>query len=229
MIPAISAGSSCLSAACWRMMSSWRSGSAISLTALSTPGATMAATTAAPITTARASHVSRRSSARRRSGARRGRARVVADRVLISLLKLLKYPGQRLLQIFERPGVSDRVRRPGRFLLLGELARRPLVERGVPPRTGPLAPDGLVGHHRQGSVEGRVHPRLEQQRHLDHERSRRRVALGLLLAPGPDALPDPGPQQALEPFAVLARGEGPLGDRGPVRPALGRHFRPPAL
>src|SRR5829696_4995062 len=212
MTPAISAGSRPLSAACCRMMSSWRRGSAISWTALSTRGATIAATTAAETTIATASQVTRRSSARRRCGVRRGRARVVADRVLMSLMQLLKYPGQRPLQLVERPGVCDRVRRSGRFLLLGELARRALVERLVPPRPGPLAPDGLVGHHCNGSVEGRVHPGLEQQRHLDHQRTRRGIARRLLLAPRPQPLADPRPQHPLEPLAVLGGGEGALGD-----------------
>ena len=54
------------------------------------------------------------------------------------------------------------------FSVLGELARLALADQGVAARLGALAADLVGGDDGDGGVEDRLHPALEQQRHLDH-------------------------------------------------------------
>ena len=70
--------------------------------------------------------------------------------------------------------VSHHVGRPRRLFLLRELAARATLEQvraTVPCARGP---HGVVGDHGDGGVEGILHPRLEEQRHLDHREGRLR-------------------------------------------------------
>src|SRR3954466_12855257 len=171
MTPAISDGSTCLSAACWRMMSSWRSGSWISSTAWST-GRTRLST--ATITAARPpTSTSRRlSSWRRRARARAERDRLperaVAGWALISRRQLRKNRRQLLLQFAQAAGVFYSVGGALGLLGLRELAGVALVDRLVAPRGGPPGADGLVRHHGDRGVVGGLEARLEQQRGLPH-------------------------------------------------------------
>src|SRR6201991_1958647 len=184
MTAAISDASTPLSAACWRMMSSWRSGSLISCTAWST-GCTSAstATTTSARPTPRKS--GRRSTARRRARRRdavEGRLdrRAAAGWALMtSGGQLRKNPRQLLLKFAETAGIVHSVGRPRGFLRLRELARRALVQRLVPARAGALGPYRLVGHHGDRGVIARLQPRLEQQRGLHHQRPRGRVLVRL--------------------------------------------------
>src|SRR3954469_24502582 len=182
MTPAISAGSTCLSAACWRMMSSWRSGSWISSTAWST-GRTRLST--ATITAARpATSTSRRlSSWRRRARARAERARLperaVAGWALISGRQLRKNRRQLLLQFAQAAGVFYSVGGPLGLLGLRELARGALVDRLVAARGGPFGPHRLIRHDGDRGVVARLQPGLEQQRRLHHERAGRALAGGV--------------------------------------------------
>src|SRR3954453_16352001 len=233
MTPAISAASTFLSAACWRMMSSWRSGSVISLTAWSA-GLTRLST--ATITSARpAPSVSRR----RRTCMRRARERPLvwaADRddrravapgaLMTSDRQLRKNPRQLLLQFAQSAGVLYSVGRSCRFLTLWELARGALVERRVPARAGPLYPDGLVGDDRDRGVVVALEPRLEQQRGLDDQRTRRlrRLALAPLRHPRSDARP----QQGLEELPLGVVHERAARDRRAIHHAPWRDLVAPA-
>src|SRR4051794_17824353 len=157
MTAAISAGSTCLSAACWRMMSSWRSGSWISSTAWSTgrtrlSTATMTAARPAARTSRRLSSCHRR--ARDRGGWGRFPVRAAAGWALISGRQLRKNLRQLLLEIAQAAGVFYSVGGPLRFLGLRELARVALVHGLVAARRGPLGPDRLVGHHGDRGVIG---------------------------------------------------------------------------
>src|SRR3954447_11487010 len=150
MTAAISAASTRLSAACWRMMSSWRSGSFIPSPAWSTGRTRL---TTATITAARpaASMSRRRHTWRRRARVRRsarpdGR-RAVAGWALISGCQLRKNRRQLLLEFPQGAGVFYSVGRALGLLLLRELARMALVDRLVPAGGRALRPHRLVGHH----------------------------------------------------------------------------------
>ena len=114
------------------------------------------------------------------SAARRPSASACVLCAARSRAQLRKHGRQRLLQLVERAGVlrPRYVARCG-LLLLPELASCPLVDRLVPAGGGALAPDVVVGDDRDRGVEAGVHAGLEQQRHLDDERRRRRLARGL--------------------------------------------------
>ena len=122
-----------------------------------------------------------------------------------------KNAGQRLLQLVERAVVAHREVRTLRLLLLRELAAGALRDRRVPARAGALgrapassATTAIV------CVEGGLHARLEQQRHLDDRRAgRRSIRLG---PPGGHPLAHARPEHALEPGARLVVAEHPLGD-----------------
>src|SRR3954471_23521077 len=230
MTPAISAGSTFLSLACWRMMSSWRSGSVISLTAWSA-GRTRLST--ATITSARpAPSVSRR----RRTCMRRARERpdvrawdrraVAPGALMTSDRQLRKNPRQLLLQFAQSAGVLYSVGRSCRFLTLCELAGGALVERRVPARAGPLCPNGLVGDDRDRGVVVALEPRLEQQRGLDDQRTRRlrRLALAPLRHPRSDARP----QQGLEELPLGVVHERAARDRRAIHHAPWRDLVAPA-
>src|SRR5919205_587849 len=87
MTAAISAGSRPLSRACWRMMSSWRSGSAISRTAWWKPGHASANASAATTAAPSRAPIRRRTVRRRRIGALLGAA------VVAALAFALAWPG----------------------------------------------------------------------------------------------------------------------------------------
>src|SRR5919205_587846 len=87
MTAAISAGSRPLSRACWRMMSSWRSGSAISRTAWWKPGHASANASAATTAAPSRAPIRRRRTVRRRIGALLGAA------VVAALAFALAWPG----------------------------------------------------------------------------------------------------------------------------------------
>src|ERR1700759_96706 len=167
MTAAISEASTPLSAACWRMMSSWRSGSLISCTAWST-GCTSASTATTTSARPTASTSRRRSPARRRRRLReavdgRLERRAAAGWALMgSGRQLRKNPRQLLLKFAETAGIVHSVGCPLGLLGLGELARRALVQRLVAARRGALGPDRLVGHHGDRRVVARLQPRLEQ-------------------------------------------------------------------
>src|SRR3954451_8907435 len=203
MTAAISDASTPFSAACWRMMSSWRSGSWISCTAWST-GCTSArtATTTSASPVARTSR--RRSSARRRARLRdeaegRLERRAVAGWALMaSGGQLRKNPRQLLLKFAEAAGIVHSVGRPLGLLLLGELACRALVQRLVPAAPGPLLPDRLVGRDGDRGVVVGLQPRLKEQRRLHHQRPRRRLLLRFDGPPLGDPLAHLRPDQLLE-------------------------------
>src|SRR5689334_18932477 len=139
MTAAISAASTCLSAACWRMMSSWRSGSLISLTAWSA-GLTRLST--ATITSARPAPSANR---RRRTAAREGRrllallrGAVTGCALMVLRRQLLKNPRQLLLQFAQSAGVLYSVGGPCRFLRLCQLPCGPFVQRFVAAGAGAL-------------------------------------------------------------------------------------------
>src|SRR3954468_5491744 len=139
MTPAISAGSTSFCAACWRMMSSWRSGSLISSTAWSTGWTRLStATMTAVRPTARNSR--RRRRARERGLARPEEVRAVAGWALISGRQLRKNRRQLLLQFPQAAGVFYSVGGALGLLGLRELARGALVDRLVAARGGPLGP-----------------------------------------------------------------------------------------
>src|ERR671927_481253 len=87
MTPATSAGSRSFSRACWRMMSSWRSGSAISRTAWWKPGHASANASAATTAAPSRAPIRRRRTVRRRIGALLGAA------VVAALAFALAWPG----------------------------------------------------------------------------------------------------------------------------------------
>src|SRR4051794_27593742 len=159
MTPAISAGSTFLSLACWRMMSSWRSGSVISLTAWSA-GRTRLST--ATITSARpAPSVSRRRTtcmrrARERPAGRdadrEDRRAVAPGALIVSGTQLRKNPRQLLLEFAQTAGVLYSVGRSCRLFRLWELACGALVERRVPTGARPLGADRLGRHDRDRRV-----------------------------------------------------------------------------
>src|SRR4051812_30756423 len=159
MTPAISAASTFLSAACWRMMSSWRSGSVISLTAWSA-GLTRLST--ATITSARpAPSASRRRSTCRRRGRERpfvgaadrdDRRAVAPGALMTSDTQLRKNPRQLLLEFAQAAGVLYSVRGFCRFFGLCQLPGSALVEGLVAAGARPLGADGLVGHDRDRGV-----------------------------------------------------------------------------
>src|SRR3954471_22129453 len=192
MTAAISAASTRLSAACWRMMSSWRSGSLISSTAWWTGWTRL---TTATITAARpAARRSRRRSLWRRRARVRWAAWAEEVRALAGWAlmgsggQLRKYPRQLLLEIPQRAGVFYSVRRPRGLLILRELARGALVDRLVAAGGRPLGAHGLVGHDGDRGVVAGLQPGLEQQRRLPHERPRRRPGDGLDRPPLGDPL-----------------------------------------
>src|SRR4051812_44951566 len=144
MTAAISDASTSLSAACWRMMSSWRSGSWISRTTWSA-GLTRLKTAAATITKPRVSstrrfHTRARETLRPRAA---GRERVVLADALISRVQLRKNPRQLLLQFAQTAGVLDNVGRSGGFFSLRELPCGAFVQRLVPPGASALGTDGF--------------------------------------------------------------------------------------
>src|SRR6187431_914489 len=139
MTPAIRAASRFLSEACWRITSSWRSGSLTSCTALSAHGATIAAIANAAIATA-ARKPSRRRAPRVRD-ARRGRFAAREGDFLVAVLvpivssaQLLKNVSQLLLQRCQIAVVADDVIGARRLLFLAELARGALVDLPMPAR-----------------------------------------------------------------------------------------------
>src|SRR3954447_18958736 len=141
MTAAISDASTFLSAACWRMMSSWRSGSLISCTALSA-GRTRLST--ATMTTARpAASIRRRRSTRALDGWWRAaeERRAVAGWALISGRHLRKNLRQLLLEFSQSAGVLYSVGRPRGFLLLCQLPGCPFVQGLVPTGAGSLGAD----------------------------------------------------------------------------------------
>ena len=137
MTAAISAGSRPLSRACWRMMSSWRSGSVISRTAWwkqgdaqrdgerrddrgAEHGGDPPAAHGAPA----------RGRRRGRPAGERGLGGAGAHRAF----SCSRTTGQLGSSSRTRPAVCDHVRRPGRLLVLGQLPRGALVDRLVPAR-----------------------------------------------------------------------------------------------
>src|SRR3954447_21136100 len=222
MTAAISAGSTRLSAACWRMMSSWRSGSLISSTAWLT-GCTRLST--ATITAARPVA---RTSRRRRTLRRRARVRGALSEEVRALAgwalmgsggQLRKYPRQLLLEFPQRAGVFYSVGGALGLLGLGELARGALVDGFVPAGGRPLGPHGLVGHHGDRGVVARLQAGLEQQRRLYHERARRRLAGGLAPPPPRAPPPPPWPGHGPPPTRGRRRWRTPRGPRRSGRPA----------
>src|SRR3954447_11814889 len=211
------------------MMSSWRSGSVSSLTAWSA-GCTRLST--ATITSARPAPSASR---RRRTCMRRARERpdgrawdrraVAPGALMTSDAQLRKNPRQLLLQFAQSAGVLYSVGRPGRFLRLWELAGGALVERLVPARPGALRPDGLIGHDRDRRVVVALEPRLEQQRGLHDQRTRRlrRLALAPLRHPRTHA----GPQQRLEEVPVGVVHERAACDRRAIHGPVGRDLVAP--
>src|SRR5215212_736145 len=232
MTPAMSAASRCLALACWRMMSSWRSGRVTSRTAFSPRGRSSSAPTPA----------TRRTPARSASRRRRRTFALTLDLRSPSRLALCRrsressgcrqhpdHGRQVALGFLDRPVVDYGVVGAGRLLVLGQLARHPLVCRLMAPALRAARADLLVGDHRDGGVEGALHAGLEQQRYLDHQGHRRRVAVELFHPPRRDALPHARPEQPLEPGAVLRRRKRPRGQRGPVDLAVARHCGPEPL
>src|SRR5215212_6831034 len=219
MTAAMSAASRCFSLACWRMMSSWRSGRVTSRTAFSPSGRSSSAPT--PATT--------RTPARSASRRRRRTFALTLDLRSPSRLALCRrsressgcrqHPNhgrQVALEVLDRAVVDDGVVGARRLLVLRQLARHPLVDRLVAATCRAPHAHLLVGDHRDGRVEGALHAGLEEQRDLDHQGHRRRVSLELFRPPRRDALPHPRPEQPLEPGAVLRRRKRPRGQRSPV-------------
>ena len=154
MTAAISDASTPFSAACWRMMSSWRRGRVSSWIALSrTPRATSDAGRATD---------GHRDRAERRAGA--GGAAWPS----LHPLSFVDQRGQLALELLDRAVVLDHVRRRGRPSPPGRAgaprARRP----GRAARLGALAAHLVGGDDRDVVSKTPVHAGLEQQRHLDH-------------------------------------------------------------
>ena len=231
----MSAGSRPLSLACWRMMSSWRSGRVISRTAWWNCGhtRTIAIATSSAAPTASGEPAAQHGAP---AGGRPacGRARAAAGGGMgmgahrERGVQLLKDRGQRKLQLLDSSAVCDHVRRPGRFLLLRKLARGPLVDRVVAARGGALGAHVLVGDDRDGGVVGAFQAGLEEQRRLHDGGARRRVLVVERGAPPRDARAHQRPQQALEPRALVGGREGLARDGGAVDDAARRHLGAPA-
>src|ERR1700754_1629277 len=164
MTAAIRDASTCLSAACWRMMSSWRSGSLISLTAWSA-GLTRLST--ATITSARpAPSVNRRRSTAAREGRRLLallRGAVTGWALMLLRRQLLKNPRQLLLEFAQTAGVLYSVRGPVGLLGLCQLSCRAFVQGLVPARPSALGAHRLIGHDGDRGVVVALQARLEEQ------------------------------------------------------------------
>ena len=118
-----------------------------------------------------------------------------------------------------------------RLLLLSQLALGALVHRFVPARAARCGADLLVGDDGDGRVVAAVEAGLEQQRHLDDQRARRRVAAGLLGSThSTTRCPTRGHSCDSSQLRSSSDGEGALGDRGAVdRRRRGDHLVAPAL
>ena len=182
MTAATSAGSTFLSRACWRMMSSWRSGSWISCTACSNTGrSSRKPRMPRPSTASAVLRRRRRTAALRRA---RGRARVAEERRAVAA-------GRTLIRSACQGSPTGSSR--------GPRANRDCPQRGsracafssaeswraarsssaaCPRAAGALEPQRLVGVDHDRRVEGALQAGLEEQRHLDDQRPRRGRARG---------------------------------------------------
>ena len=231
MTAAISAGSRCLSRACWRMMSSWRSGSVISRTAWCERRPT-----AGPATPPRRPAARRRASA---DAARPWRARPRAAARAAS-------GGGLRWTVSSAQAVQD----DGQVGLAGR--RR---SRRCAPRTWPAAAFSSCVSWRAARSSTASWPRAAARSRADRPRRRRprssrrrppsipaskssgisttaarrrRIAPLAVLAERDDARADERPEQRLEPGALVRVGEGVPRDRGAVDDAAGRDVRAPA-
>src|SRR4051812_27392246 len=195
MTAATRAGSSPLSCDCWRMMSSWRSGSVISCTACLS-GCMPIRTTPPmiPMRTA-ATRTRRRRTLAARQAAGLGRRLLVALAVAI-LSQLLNHFRQLDLQLFKRPVVADDKVRFLRLFVLAQLTRSALGNSGMATSARALGADVLVGDDRDGLVEHGFHSSLEQERHFDDSG---RPSFNLFPELGHPS-PHHGPQDAFEPL-----------------------------
>ena len=225
-------GVQALVAACWRMMSSWRSGSATSCTARRQHGAISARRSAATATTPRAGRRRRGAGARRASGGAPGRGAGGARwPCACSSLVTSACQGRRTTPARASPTIpSLRTTYVARaaFSSCGAGARR--ARRPRRGRARPRARRGPPRRRRRRSWRRRAPPAPPRTAAASRRRgARRRRRARDLLAPLGDPRADQRPQQALEPGALLGRGEGVPRDRGAVDDAAGRDLRPPAL
>src|SRR4051794_28058917 len=236
MTAAISEASMFFSAACWRMMSSWRNGSVTSSSARSARPERRIASTAPSATTAApgaARRVQMRPAEARVPERRREPRRLVAGRRDVrdtAMLPLSMEPGEQrrelALELLDAAVVDDHVVCPRRFLLLGQLARLALTDQRVAPCLRAPAPHLLRGRDGDGRIEDAVHSGLEEQRHLDRGELRARRQLG---QPGGDPLSDQGMSLPLEPGELLRPREDDLTDSLAVDDPAGRDLGAPAL
>ena len=213
MTPAISDGSRPLSAACWRMMSSWRSGSAISCTALSANGRTIAIASAARPRARRPARPAGAAGCSAGAPWCAGRGRLAAPDVASGgpggslrahALSLPSTSDKRASSSSIVPEFATAKVARARLLVLGELARGALVDGLVAAGGGALAPHLLVGDDRDRGVEAGSMPASNSSgtstTSAGGDGSRRGLAPRARLS---DPLADARPEQALEEAALL--------------------------
>ena len=189
MTAAIRLASMFFSAACWRMMSSWRSGSVNSRIARSNSPVLTIRPTTNPTSTAAATPAVQRRRRTLRSGdfapgfdlsaVPDGLKRRAANCGDLSappssfhlIAQLREQLGQLPLEVIDRSIVADHVLCPCRLLLLGELPGAALLDQGMTALLGTGPASLFVADDRNRRIEGFLHPGLEEQRHLhDSER-----------------------------------------------------------
>ena len=213
MTAAISAASTPFSAACWRMMSSWRSGSVSSWIASSNcrqaerPGADGDARPA----TAR----------RRRAGA--------AAVALLRFIPAASRPGRTAPARDPRrePSFSITCSARAAFSVLGELARLALVDQGVAARLGALAAHLVGGDDRDGGVED-ARPSPTRTAAAPRPRRPRRPA-GSEASQAPIRSPTSGWICDSSQVELLGVGEDDLADPARSTAPAGRDLLAPAL
>ena len=233
MTPAISAGSRPLSAACWRMMSSWRSGSVISCTALSANGAIAAPTHRGQRGGAEQERQRRASAARVRAPApRRGRAAACGRWCRAGAhaqVSFSRTSDSSCSSSSSDPGVCDRRSRRAPPSPPGVSWRAVRSSTAACPRAPARSRPDPRRRRRRSSRRSALHAR---PRTAAAPRRRARRGGGSRADSAARhaaiALADPRPQQPLEPRALGRRRERAPGDRRAVDGAAGRDLVAPA-
>ena len=212
MTAAISDASIPFSSACWRMMSSWRSGRVSSWIAWSTLPTTPSRT---PDEDAGRDHGSRRPPPARR-------------RPMLGLhpLSFSTSADSACSRSSSVPSFSITWSARSAFSAWSSWRASRSSTRAWPRASARARAHLVGGDHRDAGVEDALHPGLEEQRHLDHG------DLGLVRQrgeQGADPLADQRVDLGLEPGELLGVGEDDLADAGAVDLPPGRDVVAPAL